>query len=798
MRSAGVAVLFKSSLKLVTTFHDDAGRLVIAHFSDPSCDSSPFQVVNIYGPNRRQLGEDFFTSILPQIDPSLPTFLCGDFNTVVDPHIDRRGCNPSSYWAYNWPQSLSLLTSQLDLVDAWRRSHPTDRHFTWHRPCGSQASRLDMVWISSNLLEHVNQVEILPFFRSDHSYVFLRISLPSIPTRGPGTWKFNSSLLTDADYIDQVRVFWQMWQQQKASFPSLAVWWDAGKKRIKELSRIFSSRKARARRGRIKSLETCLFHLERRKRNGEDVDALLSQTKTDLELELLHSAAGAKICAKEQWAEEGETSSKYFLQLEKSWAVKKVFTGIKNSQNVVVRSVSAIIRVWILFYVQLFTASVLVPSDQDFFINSLDLSLSLADADICDGLITEAECSQALSQMHHNKSPGIDGLPYEFYSCLWTILGADLVSVYNNNFSLGRLSFSQRTGLITLLYKKGDRLETKNWRPISLLCTDYKILAKVLTNRLLRVLPSVVHPDQTCGVPGRFSSENVCALKDIISQVNQTNSAAAIISLDQEKAFDRVDWSFMLRVLDRMNFGVSFRSWVKLLYTDIFSTILVNNYVSELFPVTRGVRQGCPLSPLLYVLVAETIANAIRKDSSIDGYLLPDGSRTKVFQYADDTSILVQSDNSIRALFSLFDRYERASGAKLNVTKSHGLLLGLWKHRSDLPVPLNWSSVSITVLGCRLGNDLSVDWDSLITKFEDQLRLWKHRQLSFRGRALIANILGLSTFWYQATIFDVPKPIVFRINKILFPFVWKERMDGKVFCYPTSNCWRSRCCGCVA
>jgi hypothetical protein len=236
-------------------------------------------------------------------------------------------------------------------------------------------------------------------------------------------------------------------------------------------------------------------------------------------------------------------------------------------------------------------------------------------------------------------------------------LGADLVSVFNNNFSLGRLSFSQRTGLITLLYKKGDRLETKNWRSISLLCTDYKILAKVLTNRLLRVLPSVVHPDQTCGVPGRFSSENVRALTDIISQVNQTNSAAAIISLDQEKAFDCVDWSFMLHVLDRMNFGVSFRSWVKLLYADIFSTILVNNYVSQLFPVTRGVRQGCPLSPLLYVLVAETIANAIRKDSSIGGYLLPDGSRTKVFQYADDTSILVQSDDSICALFSLFDRY---------------------------------------------------------------------------------------------------------------------------------------------
>jgi hypothetical protein len=764
-------------LKLDATFHDDVGRLVIAHFSDPSCDSSPFQVVNIYGPNRRHLGEDFFTSILSQIDPSLPTFLCGDFNTVVDRHIDRRGCNPSSYWSYNWPQSLSLLTSQLDLVDAWRRCHPTDRHFTWHRPCGSQASRLDMVWISSHLLEHVHQVDILPFFRSDHSYVFLRISLPSMPKRGPGTWKFNSSLLTDDDYIDQVRVFWQMWQQEKASFPSLAVWWDAGKKRIKDVSRTFVSRKARARRVRIKSLENCLFHLERRKHNGDDVDALISQTKTDIELELLHTAAGAKICAKEKWAEEGETSSKYFLRMEKSRAIKKVFTGIKNAQNVVVRSISAIIRVWILFYVQLFTASVLVPSDQDFFINSLDLSLSRADADLCDGVITEAEYSQAISQMSKNKSPGIDGLPYEFYSCFWSILGTDLVSVYNHNFLSGRLSFSQRTGLITLLYKKGDRLETKNWSPISLLCTDYKILAKVLTNRLLLVLPSVVHPDQTCGVPGRFSSENVRVLQDIINHANQADSAAAIISLDQEKAFDHVDWSFMLRVLEQMNFGVSFRSWVKLLYTEIFSTVLVNDYVSELFPVTRGVRQGCPLSPLLYVLVAETIAGAIRKDSSIDGFLLPDGRRTKVFQYADDTSILVQSDNSIRALFSLFDRYERASGAKLNVTKSHGLLIGSWKHRTDLPVPLNWSNVSITVLGCRLGNDLSVDWDSLITKFEDQLRLWKSRQLSFRGRALIANVLGLSAFWYQATIFDVPKLIVHRINKLLFPFVWNKKKE---------------------
>ena len=146
----------------------------------------------------------------------------------------------------------------------------------------------------------------------------------------------------------------------------------------------------------------------------------------------------------------------------------------------------------------------------------------------------------------------------------------------------------------------------------------------------------------------------------------------------------------------------------------------------------------------------------------------------KIFQYADDTSILVQSDRALQALFSLFERYERASGARLNVAKSHGLLVGSWKQRVNLPIELNWSNDFITVLGCRISND-EVDWTSLLGRFQGQLALWKQRQLSFRGRALIANVLGLSIFWYQATIFDVPKSVVNAINKILFLFVWEKR-----------------------
>ena len=776
VRSRGVAVLYKPSLSVDSEAFDDIGRLQVIKFSVCATDSS-FQLVNLYGPNRKPDGEVFFESIGSKVDASLPTIACGDFNTVVDPVIDRFGCNPTSPWAYNWPRSLHDFTHELDLHDIWRLRHPNNRSYTWHRANGSQASRLDMFWVSSSLLSHVIDVSIYPFFRSDHSYVFLQLTLPSLPRRGPGVWKLNASLLKDDAYKQKIQAFWQAWQLEKVTFPSLAVWWDAGKNRIRALSRRYSQQLARVRRARIKSLENTLFHLHRRQQNGEDVSVWLNEAKTDLELEHLHAANGARIRSREQWAEEGETSSSYFLRKEKSRAIKRLFSGIKNAQGMVVSSISAIIRVWCLFYVQLFTAAILVPTDQAFFIDSLERSLSPAESTLCEGVINEEECLKALRQMKSNKSPGVDGLPYEFYTCFWPVFGEDLVSVYNDCFSSGCLSFSQRTGLITLLYKKGDKLDTKNWRPISLLCTDYKILAKVLTNRLVAVISSVVGPEQVCGVPSRLSSEHIRLIKDAVDYANGSDMSAALVSLDQEKAFDRVDWSFMIRVLEAMNFGPSFRSWVQLLYTSLFSQVLVNDYVSQLFPVTRGVRQGCPLSPLLYILVAETIACAIRQDPNIDGLLLPNGSRAKLFQYADDTSIFVMSDRSLLALFSLFERYECASGAKLNVNKSHGLLLGSWKDRRDMPVALSWSSEFINVLGCRIGNDVVPDWDSLIAKFESQLSLWKSRQLSFRGRALIANMLGLSIFWYQATVFDVPKLVIAKINKILFPFVWNKKKE---------------------
>ena len=146
------------------------------------------------------------------------------------------------------------------------------------------------------------------------------------------------------------------------------------------------------------------------------------------------------------------------------------------------------------------------------------------------------EVSLALEGMALEKSPGSDGLPVEFYRTFWHILGADLVDVLNNAFSVGTLPPSLRSALISAIFKKGDRLDFKNWRPISLLNVDYKLCARALAGRLLKVLHHVIAPDQTCRVPGRFIGENVAFLRDLVDFTSESGVSAAILSLDQEKA----------------------------------------------------------------------------------------------------------------------------------------------------------------------------------------------------------------------------------------------------------------------
>ena len=185
-----------------------------------------------------------------------------------------------------------------------------------------------------------------------------------------------------------------------------------------------------------------------------------------------------------------------------------------------------------------------------------------------------------------------------------------------------------------VIFKKGDRKNLKNWRLISLLNVDYKICSKVLSLGLSKVLEFIVDPDQTCSVPGRRITSNLHVLRDVLDYIDRTNETGILVSLDQEKAFDRVNRTFLLNLLSRFGFGPSFCSWINTLYNGANMRIIVNEWLSDAIPLSRGVRQG-----------VETLACKIRNNPNIEGFLLP-GARGlcyKVGVYADDTTCIVKS-----------------------------------------------------------------------------------------------------------------------------------------------------------
>ena len=161
----------------------------------------------------------------------------------------------------------------------------------------------------------------------------------------------------------------------------------------------------------------------------------------------------------------------------------------------------------------------------------------------------------------------------------------------NSCYLSGVMSLTQSRGLISLIFKKGDRLDPRNWRPITLLNVDYKLAARVFAGRLLKVVHLIVAKDQSCSVPGRLIGENLFIIRDLISFASRTGVPLAILSLDQEKAFDRVhvDWSFMRATLGRMGFKYSFLQWVSLFYTQVQSAVTVNGHISPFFSLSRGV-----------------------------------------------------------------------------------------------------------------------------------------------------------------------------------------------------------------
>ena len=232
------------------------------------------------------------------------------------------------------------------------------------------------------------------------------------------------------------------------------------------------------------------------------------------------------------------------------------------------------------------------------------------------------------------------------------------------------MSITQRRGVICLIPKDDSCLiELSNWRPLTLLNVDYKILAKVIGKRIESILSSLIHSDQTGFIKGRFIGQNVRLLNDIIEYTDVKKLPGILLFIDFRKAFDTIEWKFIHKCIELYNFGSVIRQWVSILYNNAESSVMNAGFMTNYFKVSRGVRQGCPLSPLLFVMAAEIPALKIRQNQLCQGIELPNGQNAKI-------SLSLKDTMSLRNAMNIVNSFGVLSGLQLNKKKTKAMWIG--------------------------------------------------------------------------------------------------------------------------
>ena len=280
---------------------------------------------------------------------------------------------------------------------------------------------------------------------------------------------------------------------------------------------------------------------------------------------------------------------------------------------------------------------------------------------------------KVVESFKNDKSSGEDGFTSEFYLTFFDLIGNDLVNSLNAGYENGKLSISQRRGVINLIPKEDSALNhLKNWRPITLLNVDYKIASKVIAKSMESFLPRLVHSDQTGFVKDRYIGENVRLISDIMEQTRKNNIPGIFASLDFSKAFDTLEWPCIQHALKLFNFGEGLRRWVAVFYNDIESAALNNGFATNWIKPSTGVRQGCPLSPYLFILTAELMSNKIRQSNEVKGIVMFN-MEIKLSQFADDTNLLCSDITSVKNALMILESFGEVSGLKLNIEKSKAM-----------------------------------------------------------------------------------------------------------------------------
>lgn len=774
-KARGVAILLHRSVPFTCSnvIADRNGRYVIV---SGRLFNTNVLLVNIYAPNWDN--GDFFKSVfstLPDMSSHM-LIIGGDLNCWLDPHLDRSSTNPTALSTS--ARVVRTFMSDYAVSDPWRLFNPSSKVFSFFSPVHHTFTRIDYFLVDDRLLHSISSCSYNPIVISDHAPVTMVVAFQAaINLRPP--WRLNTHLLSNEDFVNfvsnQIDFFLST---NKTPNISASILWETLKAYIRGEIISYAAYERKLKNDRLSLLTRSIAQLDHVYAVSPSPDIYKERLAFQAEHDTLLTDQVTELLVKSRstYYEQGDKASRLLAHKLRQVSSSHLIPKVRTSSGISLDP-KEINDEFKRFYQILYTSENEPDAvELDDFFHSL--AVPLVNQDLVEKLeqpITIEELSNAVRSLQSGKSPGPDGYSAEFYKKLFPKIAPILSEMYNEAFVNGNLPQTLNLATISLILKKNqDPLDCASYRPISLLNVDYKILAKLLAIRLESVLPSIISPDQTGFIKNRHSFFNLRRLFNIIYNLSTTNTSEAIISLDAEKAFDRVEWKYLFHTLNKFGFGSKFITWIRLLYSSPQASVRTNNTQSNCFPLQRSTRQGCPLSPLLFALAIEPLAMALRSNPLIKG-IVRYGHEHKVSLYADDLLLYVSDLSvSVPAALTIIKSFGHLSGYKLNLNKSELMPLNVAAKKSPLHnLPFRIAHDGFIHLGVHVTDKFDklfqANFAPLLARTKEDFERWSLLHLSLAARTNSIKMNTLPKFLY-----------LFQCLPIFLPNAFFEKIDGLI------------------
>ena len=433
-KGCSIFITKKLSYEVIDFHTDPLGRFIILNIS---IDDTIYTLINIYANNDKVSRNIFFQSIneLAGQNSQGIKIIGGDMNDVLS-SSDRY----NSKSVIKPVQSLQKIIKDFDLNDVWRAKNKEKVQFTWKRRNGNEKSRIDFWLVENNIVPLVISADIRPACIQYTDHLAISIKLSKHEKRGPGFWKLNNMYLKDEEYLNLISNLIETSTIKYANETNKSRW-ELLKLDIKEASLNFAKKKSKQRKERISSLENRLSHLLTIN-NDRQIDENIKNEITHLETEIQSlydiKAKGAQIRSKVEYIEEGEKSTKYFLNLEKARQSRKTVKSL-NVEGKTITDKYEILEEEVKFYQKLYSSDGIHTCDINNYLDNTAFTSTLTnqEASSCEGNFKIKELTEAIQEMKTNKSPGLDGLTAEFYKQFWPLLG-NLLNPFNTSDDYSR------------------------------------------------------------------------------------------------------------------------------------------------------------------------------------------------------------------------------------------------------------------------------------------------------------------------------------------------------------------------